>query len=87
MHQNAIPEIFIRGPIALAQTSIGLILSIIVLIGAIKMKALENYGFAMAASIIALFPCIGPCCFIGIPFGIWSLVVLSDPLVKSSFRS
>lgn len=51
------------------------------------MKSLENYGFAMAASIIALIPCMGPCCILGIPFGIWSLVVLSDPVVRSSFKS
>ena len=86
MHKNAMPEILVSGPTALAQTSIGLVLSIVVLIGAIKMKNLESYGFAMAASIVALFPCIGPCCLLGIPFGIWSLVVLSDPAVKSSFK-
>jgi hypothetical protein len=87
MHQNPMPNMFFTGPIALAQSSVGIILSIVVLIGAIKMKGLENYGFAMAASIIALIPCVSPCCLLGIPFGIWSLVVLSDPIVKSSFKN
>ena len=87
MHRNAMPEMFFTGPVALAQSGIGIILSIVVLIGAIKMKGLENYGFAMAASIIALIPCVSPCCLLGLPFGIWALVVLSDPIVKSSFKS
>lgn len=54
--------------------------------GALKMKNLENFGLAMAASIVALIPCFGPCCCIGIPAGIWSLVVLNKPEVKSAFR-
>jgi DNA-directed RNA polymerase subunit RPC12/RpoP len=89
MHRNvdALPEMLFTGPIAIIQSSIGIILSILVLIGAMKMKVLENYGLAMAASIVALIPCIGPCCLLGLPFGIWALVVLSDPVVKSSFKT
>jgi hypothetical protein len=55
-------------------------------LGALKMKNLESYPFAMAASIIAIIPCFGSCCCIGIPIGIWSLIVLNKPEVKSSFR-
>ncbi len=79
--------VLVSGPVYIVFGSVGIILSIVVLMGAIKMKGLENYGFAMAASIIALIPCIGPCCGLGIPFGIWALVVLSDPVVRSSFKS
>ncbi|HEX8436392.1 hypothetical protein [Archangium sp.] len=63
-----------------------LALSGVTLFGALKMKNLENFGLAMAASIIAIIPCFGPCCCIGIPAGIWSLVVLNKPEVKSAFR-
>ncbi len=63
-----------------------LALSGVTFFGALKMKNLENFGLAMAASIIALIPCFGPCCCIGIPVGIWSLVVLNKPEVKSAFR-
>jgi predicted PurR-regulated permease PerM len=65
---------------------ITLALSGVTLFGGLKMKNLENYGLAMAASIIAIIPCFGPCCCIGIPVGIWSLVVLNKPEVKSAFR-
>jgi hypothetical protein len=74
-----------------AMTKFGILGPIIVLLangfvffGALKMKSLESYGLAMAASIIAIIPCC-PCGCIGIPIGIWSLIVLNKPEVKSSF--
>lgn len=63
-----------------------LILSGFMFFGALKMKNLESYGLAMAAAIIACIPCCGSCCCIGIPVGIWSLVVLRKPEVKAAFR-
>lgn len=60
-------------------------IGVVILMGATKMKRLENYGFAMAASILAMLPC-SACCLIGLPIGIWSLVVLSKPEVKSAFH-
>ena len=57
-----------------------------ILFGALKMKKLESYGLAMAASIIAMIPCFSPCCLLGLPIGIWAVVVLSKPEVKSAFH-
>jgi hypothetical protein len=62
-------------------------MAVVIFMGAGKMKRLESYGFAMAVSIIAMIPCISPCCLIGLPMGIWALVVLLDPNVKAAFRS
>jgi hypothetical protein len=62
-------------------------MGIFVLVGAMRMKRLENYGFAVAAAIVALIPCTSPCCLLGLPFGIWALVVLTDASVKAAFRS
>jgi hypothetical protein len=64
-----------------------IVVAAVMLIGAMKMKKLESYSFAMAAAIIAMVPCISPCCLLGLPFGIWALVVLSDGSVKAAFRS
>ena len=50
------------------------------------MKKLVNYRLAMVVSILALAPCISPCCLLGLPFGIWALVVLNKPEVKSAFQ-
>ena len=65
---------------------IGLALDGLVIMGALKMKNLQQYGLAMAASIVAMLPCISLGCCVGLPAGIWSLVVLSKPEVKSAFR-
>ena len=66
---------------------IGLACAIVVLLGAIRMKNLQSYGLAMTAAILSIIPCTSPCCFlIGMPIGIWALVVLNDPAVKAAFR-
>lgn len=65
---------------------VGLGLDALVLYGALKMMNLQQYGLAMAASIVAMLPCISLGCCIGLPVGIWSIVVLVKPEVKSAFR-
>ena len=55
-----------------------------VLVGAIRMLRLQSRSMAMAACIVAMVPC-SCCCLLGVPFGIWGLVVLSKPEVKSAF--
>ena len=58
---------------------------VVVFLGALKMKKLENYTLAIVASIIAMVPCVSPCCIVGLPIGIWALVVLNKPEVKGAF--
>ena len=55
-----------------------------VIFGAVKMLRLQSYGLAMAASIVAMLPC-QCCCLVGLPLGIWALVVMNKPEVKSQF--
>ena len=75
------------GTVGLGMGVIAIGLSVLVIVGASRMKNLENYGLSMTAAIVAMIPCIGPCCLIGLPFGIWALVVLNDPQVRGAFRS
>ncbi len=64
----------------------GLIIDAIIAYGAIKMMKLESYGFAVAAAILAIIPCLSsPCFILGLPFGIWALVVLMNPEVRNGF--
>ena len=74
------------GTIGAVSSIIGILVSGVIFFGAMKMKNLESYGLAMAASIIAMIPCFSPCCLLGLPIGIWALVVLSKPEVKSAFH-
>ncbi|HYO58780.1 hypothetical protein [Archangium sp.] len=63
-----------------------LVLSAAVFFGAFQMLNLRNYGLAMAAAIIACIPCYGSCCCLGMPFGIWAIILLVRPEVKTAFR-
>ena len=72
-------RLIIAGPIEL-------IASLVVLVGSIAMLRLRNYNLAMAGSVVALVPCMSPCCFVGIPFGIWGMIILSQPDTKHAFR-
>lgn len=63
-----------------------LIADVFVIYGAVQMKQLKNYSIAQRAAIVSVIPCLGPCCFLGIPFGIWALVVLAKPHVKEAFH-
>ena len=76
----------LSGPVGVVLGIIGILVSVVILLGAMKMKKLESYGLAMAASIIAMIPCFSPCCLLGLPIGIWAVVVLSKPEVKSAFH-
>jgi hypothetical protein len=62
-----------------------LIAAAFVLYGSIRMLSLKSYGVAKAAAIVAMIPLLGPCCLLGIPFGIWAFVVLRRPEVQSAF--
>jgi hypothetical protein len=74
-----------HGPLGIINGFFALAMSILVLIGAVKMQSLRSYEFAYAAAILAMIPCLTPCCVLGLPFGIWALVVLNKPEVKSQF--
>ena len=74
-----------HGPMAIAISLVILAVNGFVLFGAIKMLRLKNFGVAMAAAIVAMVPC-QCCCVLGLPFGIWALVTLNKPEVKSQFE-
>jgi hypothetical protein len=87
--QNEMPAWMgmMSGGLGLVFNAIGLITAVLVFMGATKMRKLESYNFAMAATIIAMVPCISPCCYVGLPIGIWALVQLMKPEVKAAFKA
>jgi predicted Zn finger-like uncharacterized protein len=68
----------------IAGSLLGMVLCALTVFGAAKMKNLSGYGWALTASILSLLPC-NWCCLLGLPFGIWGLVVLNYPEVKDAF--
>ncbi|MGO8744911.1 MAG: hypothetical protein ACLQNE_02870 [Thermoguttaceae bacterium] len=59
---------------------------LVILFGAFQMCRIRRYRLAKTAAIISLVPLCSPLVILGMPFGIWALVVLSRPNVKSAFR-
>jgi len=62
-----------------------LILAPIIIYGGMKMLSGQKLGLAKTAAILAIVP-LSSCCFVlGIPFGVWALIVLRKPEVKAFF--
>jgi len=60
-----------------------LVLSSVMIVAGLKMKRLETFGLAITGSILAIL--ITPGNVIGLPIGIWALVVLSHRQVRQAF--
>jgi hypothetical protein len=73
------------GPMHYVTALLGLAISGFLIFGAMKMRNLESHGLAIGAAIVAMIPC-GGCCCLGLPVGIWALVTLMKPEIKSQFR-
>jgi len=78
-------EKFYEGAFAFGFSIVDIFIAALIIYAALKMKDLKHWGLAVAASILAMIPCISPCCIIGLPIGIWCLVVLMKPEVKEAF--
>ncbi len=74
------------GAASVAFCFMGLLVAGFIIYSSLKMKKLTQWGLCVAASIIAMIPCISPCCIVGLPIGIWCLVVLTKPEVKTAFH-
>ena len=60
--------------------------SIVAILGGSAMMGGKKYSLAKASAITACIPCVTPCFLLGIPFGIWGLVALSNPDTKAFFK-
>jgi hypothetical protein len=83
---GAPPEVFISGGFSVVAGLITIGIGILIIVGALKMKNLQSRAWGMTAAILAMIPCTSPCCLLGLPFGIWALVVLSDADVQMAFE-
>jgi hypothetical protein len=74
------------GPLGVVMNLVALALGGFFIFASRKMKRLESYGMVMTATILSMLPCTSSCCCVGLPVGIWILIVLAKPEVKSAFR-
>ena len=77
---------FWEGSVGAASSIVEIAVAAFIIFAALKMRELKQWELSLAASIVAMIPCISPCCILGLPIGIWALVVLLRPEVKEAFR-
>jgi hypothetical protein len=75
----------IYGPVGMAGHFFAILMAGLIFWGAFKMQRLEGYAFALTAAILAMIPCVSACCLLGLPFGIWALIMLTKSEIKSQF--
>jgi hypothetical protein len=72
--------------IAVVTTVSSLVIGTLIIYAMLKMRRLESYGLSLTGTILAMLPCISPCCLLGFPLGIWALIVLLEEDVKRYFQ-
>lgn len=63
-----------------------ILISPVIIYGAVQMLNARKVRFAKSAAILALIPFLSCCFVIGLPIGIWALIVLGKPEVKLLFE-
>ena len=61
------------------------VINLLALLGSIAMLRLRQWPLAMAGAIVSLVPICGPCFILGIPIGIWCLILLNRKEVIDRF--
>ncbi len=74
------------GSLGLVVNFLGLGISALIIFASTKMRKLESRGLVLTATILSMLPCTSACCCVGLPVGVWILIVLNKPGVKSAFR-
>lgn len=67
--------------------AISLIVAPIIVFGAVRMMRGQSRGLAMTSAILSILPVTSCCFFISLIFGIWAIVVLIQPDVKTFFQN
>lgn len=76
------PEVYRKS--AFIGTIIQPIWALIVAYGGFKLLRLENWASVLVAVVFGMLPCNIGCC-LGIPIGIWALIVMNNPEVSRAF--
>jgi hypothetical protein len=87
MSPEGILMLLTQGGWSIIQAAIGFCTAFAVIYAGTCLRATKSSGMVYAGSILAMIPCcIGCCCIVGLPAGIWALVVMQDEKVKQAFE-
>jgi hypothetical protein len=73
------------GPVVAVVQGIFCLVNLFLIGGGVQMARIRTWGIALAASILAMINFGTCCCIVGLPVGIWSVVILLQPEVKAAF--
>lgn len=74
-----------HGPVAAIIQAVFIFVNIAIIAGGIMMTQYKVWVFALIACILSCINIGNCCCFLGLPVGIWGIVVLSMADVKAAF--
>ncbi len=64
----------------------GFFASFLVTFAGLRLRSARSAWLIYLGAIAAMFPCCGSaCCVLGLPLGVWALVVMQDEQVKAAF--
>lgn len=70
---------------AVVVDSLSILTGLAMLVGSWQMLQDKSYAFSLITAVLAVIPRLSPCLVLGIPFGIWALIVLADEQTKANF--
>lgn len=75
------------GALGTAMSVVGIGISVFIAWAGFQMMKLKAWTAAVVANVLIMIPCVTSCCcVIGIPMGVWGLVVLFNKDVKNAFE-
>lgn len=63
------------------------VVGLLTILGGRNMLRLRGRGLSYTVAILNFLPCVSGCCLIGLPFGIWAIVVLGRAEVKDGYAA
>ena len=75
------------GPVTAAIQGIFAFVNIVIIFSAAQMMQMRSWGLALTASTLAMVNFGSCCCLIGLPAGIWSIVVCVNHEVREAFEA
>lgn len=81
-----IGSFLLSGVVGIVFATIGLLVGAFIVYGGLQMRNLQGHTLSIVTAVVAMLPCVSPCCCLGLPVGIWALVMLLKPGVKDAFR-
>ncbi len=86
LQMDAMPTWAVLMPLLAVFYLFNFAISLTLLIAGWRMRKLKSYGLSMVGAILALLPCSFGW-FVGLPMGVWALLVLQRPEVREAFEA